>query len=296
MNKLDKYNVKTVKLNFTTKEAWLRIRGSKVKDTKCKNCKIKYEDTNDTDIAFASIEGQVNAHLCQSCGQYFIDKGATDIGAIHKDRKDSRSELLVNIIKYDDRYSDKKPSGSYSYMDTRSLGNKTLEEVQIIHDKLKIEYDREQRIAQEIKDNYVDTPTEQYLFDDWDLFEDEDMLKHPEQIEEYFKDVGYDYFECGQGFAQEEASVYVKIGNKYYDVTINAEIDSSKQDRGDRLYWVESIESVTYEESEKMDPKPRVFTDTEILNEILSEWCENKWESKEQWMEHIQKQIIKNEK
>ena len=40
---------------------------------------------------------------------------------------------------------------------------------------------------------------------------------------------------------------------------MTAEIVSEKQDRGDRLYWVDYIESVTYRQVEKPEPKPKTF-------------------------------------
>lgn len=291
VNRLDKYKVKQVKLDFTNKESWFKIR-NRVKDRDCENCK-KAHIGIEGDIALATFEDRQNAHVCEPCGKYLISKGAVDITTIQNTNKEIREGLIADIIKYDNRYSDKKPR---NWMDTRCLGGKSLDEVKKIHSVLKIEYDKERRIQEEIKNNYVDTPTEQYLIDDWGLFESKEWLKHPEQIEEYFKDVGYEYFECGQGFYQDEAEVYVKIGDKFYNVYITAEIGSAKQDRGDRLYWVENIESVTYDETVKMDPKPRVFTDTEILNCILDNCDQYGFGAPEQWREYIKEQIIRNDK
>ena len=76
-------------------------------------------------------------------------------------------------------------------------------------------------------------------------------LKSHLQIEDYFKENGREYFDCGQGYYDDTVDLYVKIGNKYYDVTIEAEIGSAKQEYGDRLYWVDDIKSVTYGETTK---------------------------------------------
>ncbi len=77
---------------------------------------------------------------------------------------------------------------------------------------------------------------------------DEKWLKSIDDIEAYFKDEGSYFLPCGQGYATDEADVFVGIGDKYYRVTIMAEIESAKQDCGDRLYWVEKIDSVTFVE------------------------------------------------
>lgn len=96
---------------------------------------------------------------------------------------------------------------------------------------------------------------EQYLIDQYNVFEDEKWLTDAAEIEKYFEDLGREYLDCGQGYYQDEADVICKIGDKFYEVNIVAEIGSAKQDRGDRLYWVESIDKVTYEEIEKPLPK-----------------------------------------
>ena len=85
---------------------------------------------------------------------------------------------------------------------------------------------------------------EQYLIDDYGVEEDVKYLTDPSQIEEYYKDCGRDYLDCGQGYFQEEAVLLVKIKDKFYEVCIEAEIDGNKQDRGDRLYYVERITKV----------------------------------------------------
>ena len=106
---------------------------------------------------------------------------------------------------------------------------------------------------------------EQYLIKDYDVIEDKRYLTEESDIETYFRDDGYDLFDCGQGYYQDEATSICKIEDKFYKVKITAEILSSKQDRGDRLYWVESIESVTYEEIEKPKPKDRQYITYKVL-------------------------------
>lgn len=97
---------------------------------------------------------------------------------------------------------------------------------------------------------------EPYLIDDFKCYESM-YLSEESGIEDYFKDNGYEFFNCGQGHYQEESDILLKVLDKFYNVNICAEIGSSQQDRGDRLYFVEEITSVTYEETEKPLPKEK---------------------------------------
>lgn len=121
---------------------------------------------------------------------------------------------------------------------------------------------------------------EQYLIRDYDVIEDNQYLTSEESITDYFRECAYDYLDCGQGYYQDEVTKICKINDKFYEVLTTAEIGSSKQDRGDRLYWVESIESVTYKEIEKPDPKHRdafnykIFL-TEYENNILNDFLDS---------------------
>ena len=106
---------------------------------------------------------------------------------------------------------------------------------------------------------------EQYLINEYNVFEDEDYLTNENQIEEYFKDNGRDWLDCGQGYAQNEAEIICKIGEKFYNVSIEAEIGSSKQDYGDRLYYIDYISYVKYEEIDKPLPKEKKRVKYELL-------------------------------
>lgn len=66
------------------------------------------------------------------------------------------------------------------------------------------------------------------------------------QAVSYFKDEGRELFECGQGIYQDYSEEYCYIEDVFFKAKIKAEIFSSKQDVGDRLYWVERIESVDF--------------------------------------------------
>jgi len=81
-----------------------------------------------------------------------------------------------------------------------------------------------------------------------EIIEDKKYLSKEDDIIPYFKDIGSEHLECGQGYYEDEAYLYTKVQDKYYLVEIHAEIGSAKQDIGDRLYWVESINDVKYKE------------------------------------------------
>lgn len=105
---------------------------------------------------------------------------------------------------------------------------------------------------------------EQYLIDQYDVYEDKKWLTDASDIEDYFTDEGREFMECGQGFYQDSAELICKIGDKFYEVLIEAEIGSAKQDIGDRLYWVEDIERVSYKEIDKPKKKDKTIIEYTI--------------------------------
>ncbi|WP_271814544.1 hypothetical protein [Clostridium beijerinckii] len=106
---------------------------------------------------------------------------------------------------------------------------------------------------------------EKYLKDEYNVFEDEKYLTKEEDIEDYFKDCGQEWLECGQGYAQDEATILCKIGGKFFKVEIKAELGSAKQEYGDRLYWIDNITCVDYEEISKPVPKERIECDYKLF-------------------------------
>lgn len=86
--------------------------------------------------------------------------------------------------------------------------------------------------------------------DQHDVKQDSKRLASEQQIEEYFKKNYSGLFDCGLGYCQEVATVIVKIGERLFETVLYPKIGSSKQDGEDRLYWVESIENVEFEEIE----------------------------------------------
>lgn len=97
---------------------------------------------------------------------------------------------------------------------------------------------------------------EKYLIEHYDVHEDEKWLSSVDDIEDYFSDIARDYMDCGQGYYEDEADFICKIGDKFYEVDVLAEIGSAKQDVGDELYYIDGIQSVTYREIDKPTPKP----------------------------------------
>ena len=98
---------------------------------------------------------------------------------------------------------------------------------------------------------------EQYLINDYDVFEDVKWLTDESQIENYFTDNYDDLFDCGQGYYQAEANLICKVKDEFYEVAVKANIGSQRQDRGDDFYFVDYIKSVEYEEIDKPLPKDR---------------------------------------
>lgn len=62
--------------------------------------------------------------------------------------------------------------------------------------------------------------------------------------EGYYKDEARDFFNCGQGYYEEEVETHCFIQDSFFSVKMTAEIYSAKQDVGDKLFWVESIKSI----------------------------------------------------
>ena len=106
---------------------------------------------------------------------------------------------------------------------------------------------------------------EKYLEDEYNVFEDENYLSREEEIEDYFKDCGREWLDCGQGYYQDQVTIICKVGNDFFKVSIEAELGSSKQDYGDRLYWVERIKYVNYEKIEKPKPKEKNLCNYKLL-------------------------------
>ena len=238
--------VKSVRLNMIKKENWLKVRGQKKKDKTCSNCGKEYEHL-DCDIALIFIPGQLNKHVCFECGSKYISLGSEDIEKKINEAKIAKDNLIEKIR----RLGNYNENGYYS----TKLDDIETDKLKTIYNEKKAEKEESDRIEAIV---VPEIETEEYLIKEYGVVENAKWLKCEEQIEDYFKEDSYDLFDCGQGYSQDEASVICKIGDKFYDVLIKAEIESSKQDRGDRLYWVESIEKVTWKEIDKPMPKEKL--------------------------------------
>ena len=80
----------------------------------------------------------------------------------------------------------------------------------------------------------------------YQIIEDSRFLCEESDIVPYFED-NYDIFDCGQGYYQ----------------------DSAKQDRGDRLYWVDELDSVVYTKIDTPTLKESTVVSMKILKEDL---------------------------
>lgn len=98
---------------------------------------------------------------------------------------------------------------------------------------------------------------EKYLIEQYDVLESE-YIEKEEDIIPYFEDDGHLFFDCGEGYYEDEVDLICKVGNKFYLVEIEAEVYGHWQDRGDKVYKVENITSVKYKEIEK--PKEKTTT------------------------------------
>jgi len=149
-----------------------------------------------------------------------------------------------------------------------AIRQKDIEELEKIRDKA-VEKKREKDRLENIDTS--DWVLEDYLEEQYNVIMDTKWLKDVSQLENYFNDYINDDFECGQGYCEGEKDYIVLINNKYYSVHVAAEIGSAKQDRGDRLYWVEGLESITYEEIPKPIKKQKEVYTYKFSVEILPE-------------------------
>jgi len=264
--KFSKEQIHQVNLDMFKKDSWFKSR-TKVKDSKCQNCGRLYKDL-DCDISFLSVHGELNKHICHECGEMYLSLGAIDIKKLRNISAETKNELISSIREL----GNYKESGYYA----KKLDDLKIEELKDIfkeYSALKLESDRIDAIVISEEDKII----EDYLIKDYEVIQDFNYLKCEDQIKSYFEDVGTEFFECGQGYYQDLVNKIIKIGKTFYDVTIEAEINSAKQDRGDRLYWVENISNVKWKEIEKPKPKEKItfsykFTINEDRKRLLDSW------------------------
>jgi len=239
---------KQIKRNFVQKASWLSVR-KKASEQKCANCKPPFSETKEDFVGLGMFEGIKNQQLCTPCCEHFISLGGEDIDKLVIDKATQKENLITNILARSTYYVRKGSYGGY-----RDLEKKDIAKLQDIMEQLDMQDQAYAELQAKIAAEYVETPTEKYLVDDYNLHEFAD-LKHESQIPDWFKNDFNDEFDCGQGYYEDKAVLFVKIGAKFYHVTLTAEIGSAKQNVGDRLYWVEGIKKVEYVEVEKPAPK-----------------------------------------
>lgn len=103
------------------------------------------------------------------------------------------------------------------------------------------------------------------LEEQYNIFSSSEYLVTEDDIIPYIKDIAFDYFDCGQGYFEDKKDfiVYLQSVNQYYKVTVYVDIMSAKQDRGDRLYWVDGIKDISLmkiNEPVLKDTTPRTLT------------------------------------
>lgn len=61
-----------------------------------------------------------------------------------------------------------------------------------------------------------------------------------DEIVYYYKDCGREYFDCGEGYYQDDATIYIELDSgKIYEVNMEANCEGNKTDYGDRIYFVD---------------------------------------------------------
>lgn len=115
---------------------------------------------------------------------------------------------------------------------------------------------------------------ENYLKEDYGVVNlEEDQYFHiegndsiEESIGKFVKEYACELFDCGQGYYEESADELMYYNGQLYNAHVVAEIMSAKQDRGDRLYWVEGIKSIEVEAIEMLEPKEKQNLRLDLLD------------------------------
>jgi len=262
-NRIDFSNVTQLRKKMFSRLSWVKI--SKLqRDLKCTNCKVEYTSLLDEHISACSTPTSTIKAICNSCADKMEEFGIVDLNVQIEENKRLKQALISKIVTAYPKYKNERGSNQYR---TVYLADLKMEELQAI---LKMEDDIIQKakdLENAIKNEYVETETEPYLLTDYDIYESE-WLKHETEIKDYFSDNYEDWIEGGIGEYVDEATVIVKIGAKFYEVDIVAEMGATNKDLGVRRFYVEDITSVTWKEIPKPLPKPRTqYTFTANLTE-----------------------------
>jgi len=243
-----KFDIQSVFINRVSVESWLRYNKKKA-DQSCNQCKTPYQLGN----SIAYLRGQnkkghsITKFTCADCAKLYIEAGAEDTGAIITANQNKKQALIDAI----------ETLGYYRGWTARTypLAKMNVEE---LNERLSLDTAKkteEDRIST-ISFTPEELEFEPYLKEDYGVIQ-EKWLVDPEQFRDYLSDEIGELLECGQGYSQNEGSVIIKLGLQFYQVDFTAEINSSKQDRGDRLYWVEDLDTVSWKEIDKPEPKAK---------------------------------------
>ena len=262
-----KEDIRQMRSHFVTVKSWLPIR--KGKDSKCTECKSPYEAKLEEEITLIICENKVgNEHICKDCTEKYKAIGVEDIYDTIWKEKEEKEELKIKIL------SNAKllgVSGHYYKSLEKKIGDMKYNQelLDVLEEQEKEKKYKDYIASIDTKDWYL----EPYLEEQYGVIMDKNYLKDVTQIEDYFKDIASDYMDCGQGYCTDTLDKIVKIGEKFYNVHVVGEVGSSKQNYGDRLYWIEGIESVTYKEIAKPveKKKEQVSYKLELYKEQVKE-------------------------
>jgi hypothetical protein len=259
--KFKKEEVKQIRSNFVSREGHLKTRPAK-KQQKCISCGVQFSELSDEKIAVVALHSKGNKLICNGCAKKYSEKyGIEDLYFKIERQKKLKQDLINEILAL---YLNDYRKERYK----EELNKKEIEELEKIRDKA-VE-DKEHRDYIDSIDT-LDWVLESYLEEQYGVIMDRLYLKDVSQLEDYFADYIGDAFDCGQGYAQSDGDFIVFINHKYYAVHVEAEIGSAKQDRGDRLYWVEGLENLTYKEIPKPVEKQKEVYHYKFSVEILPE-------------------------
>ena len=224
--------------------------------THCDTCNKQLDLLTYTHVILAFTAKGVNKKICNECADIFIANGSTDVQALKANTLMEKEELIAYLL-----------NSTYNVLSKEVLLKQDLGYLKAKYQEFTDKAEKQRLIDEEIAQDGEIEPLEQYLIDDYGFFEDK-YLNHESLIEEYFNNNdSSQYFNCGADEYQNSATVNVKIRNKYYEVYITADINSTKNMEGcERYYWFEKVESVTYEEIDKPLPLDRKDYDIKFLN------------------------------
>lgn len=250
-NEIDIETITGIRKNWFTPEQYFSVKGRK---DKCPVCKANLRDSN-INLVFSKVS--TNYAVCKACCDDLLSKGVRDILKEQQAHDMEKNQLIEDILANSSGGYFKDSSKKNSWNSSSYLPDMTIDRLRIIRQAQIAEKERLDEIERRIQEEYVETPMEQYLVDEYGCIEFED-LKHETQIDDYFtgsRDFN-DWFECGADTYNDTSEQLLKIGNKFYALTLSAETCSTKNIEGCyRFYWVEHVESVSYKEIDKPKPK-----------------------------------------